>query len=114
MESKLIHNWKEAWKMISVQLNTIGIAISAQYALMYDHLKEIVPPKMMMTVVAVVFIAGIVARITKQSNLNTVTTIRTDEEMTEITLCVLLLCCCVPKSAWAAEMSQVDAPICSC
>lgn len=72
MENKLIHNWKEAWKMLSVQANTVGIALAAQYAAMYDQMKELFPPKVMMMVVAIMFAIGIIARITKQSNITTV------------------------------------------
>lgn len=64
-----IHNWREAWKMLSVQANTIGVAITGQYVLMYDHMKEIFPPKMMIAVVTGVFLLGIIARLTKQTSL---------------------------------------------
>lgn len=62
----LIHNWKKCWKLFSVQAMTIGLAISSTYGMMYEQLKDTIPPSCMAIITACVFLIGIFARIKKQ------------------------------------------------
>lgn len=63
----LIEDWKAAWKYLSVQANSIGLAISAAYAGLYDQLKADFPPKYMAALTGLVFVLGIVGRVVSQT-----------------------------------------------
>lgn len=62
----LIEDWKQCWKFLSVQANTIGAAIAATYGMMFDHLKDTIPPTLMAMITMAVFILGIVGRVISQ------------------------------------------------
>jgi len=62
----LIEEWKQCWRLLSVQANAIGSAMAVGYASMYDQLKESFPPKYMMAITAAVFILGIIGRVVAQ------------------------------------------------
>lgn len=64
---KLIKGWQRAWKLLSVQAMVIGTGISMQYGLMYDQMKEVIPPKWMAIITGIVFVLGIVGRVVSQS-----------------------------------------------
>lgn len=64
---KLIEEWRSCWKYLSVQANTIGVAVASTYGLMYDQLKETLPPHVMSGVVAGVFVMGIIGRLVSQA-----------------------------------------------
>lgn len=64
---KLIEEWRGCWKYLSVQANTIGVAITTTYGAMYDQLKETLPAKYMMLAVGGVFVLGIVGRLVSQA-----------------------------------------------
>ena len=63
----LIEDWKAAWKLLSVQANTIGIAVSGTYMTLYDHLKDTFPPKVMAAITGAVFLFGIIGRLVLQT-----------------------------------------------
>jgi hypothetical protein len=63
---KLIDNWKEAYRFISVQANVVGTAMLTTYVSMYDKLKDTIDPKLMATVTIAVFVIGTIGRITNQ------------------------------------------------
>ena len=63
---KLIDEWRSCFKFISVQANSIGIAIAGTYSLLYEQLKENFPPKIMAGVTGLVFLAGILGRLVSQ------------------------------------------------
>lgn len=63
---KLVDDWASCWKWLSVQANTIGIAFTTTYGLMYDQLKTFLPPKLMTIAVVVVFALGIIGRLVPQ------------------------------------------------
>lgn len=65
---KLIDEWRSCWKYLSVQANTLGVAITATYGSMYDQLKEVLPPRYMMIVVIGVFVSGIIGRLIVQTS----------------------------------------------
>lgn len=64
---KLIEEWKECWKWFSVQANTIGIAMSSTYGLMYEQLKETIPAQYMAGITAAVFVLGVIGRLVNQT-----------------------------------------------
>jgi hypothetical protein len=71
MKPKLIEDWKRAWKLLSVQLNTLGIVLtivveflnSIWYSLP-PHVVEKIPNSS--TVALVFFVLSIVGRLLKQ------------------------------------------------
>lgn len=63
----LIDEWRKAYKLLSVQANTIGVAMATTYAAMYEQLKETIPPQWMAGVTAAVFVAGILCRVISQT-----------------------------------------------
>ena len=63
---KLVSNWRSALKMLSVQISTLGGAVSTSYAVFYPQLKEYVSPTVMMYVVGATFILTIVGRMIDQ------------------------------------------------
>lgn len=63
---KLINNWKQAWRFLSVQFNALGTTIAVTYASMYSQLKDAFPPEYMAGVTAAVFILGIIGRVKSQ------------------------------------------------
>ena len=67
MKPELISNWQDCWRWFSVQANSIGIAISSTYAIMYDQLKETIPANYMAAATAIVFLLGIIGRIANQT-----------------------------------------------
>jgi hypothetical protein len=64
---KLIDDWKAAWRLLSVQANTIGIAVSGTYMTLYDQLKNTLPPKVMAAITGGVFLLGIIGRMVSQT-----------------------------------------------
>jgi xanthine/uracil permease len=63
----LIDEWRKAYKLLSVQANSIGLAIAATYGAMYEQLKETFPPQWMAAVTGAVFAAGIICRVISQA-----------------------------------------------
>lgn len=64
---KIIEEWRNSWKYLSVQANAIGVAVTAAYSSMYDQLKETLPPRYMIFAVVAVFVLGIVGRLIAQT-----------------------------------------------
>lgn len=62
----LIEDWRKAYKFLSVQANIIGGAMSTTYGMMYEQLKETIPPQYMAMITGAVFAAGIVLRVISQ------------------------------------------------
>lgn len=63
---KLIDDWENCWKFLSVQAQAIGVAITTTYAAMYSELKDTLPPKWMLAIVGAVFALGIAGRLISQ------------------------------------------------
>lgn len=63
---KLIPDWHKCLRLFSQQANAVGVALSASYAGMYDHLKENFPPWLMATLTGAIFAIGFVGRIIDQ------------------------------------------------
>jgi hypothetical protein len=66
---KLIQNWKEAWKMYSVQALAVIAALPIIWASLPDEWKAEVPSEWVKALVVVVAIAGILGRIIDQPNI---------------------------------------------
>lgn len=63
----LIDEWRSAWKYLSVQASSIGLAISAAYGLMYNQLKENITPQYMAILTGAVFVLAILGRLVSQT-----------------------------------------------
>ena len=78
---KLIPDWKQAWKLWSVQLGTAGMALQTAFLtwgelpltmwnMLPDVLQDLVPARFAFLLPVVFFAAGGVARLINQSNLH--------------------------------------------
>ena len=63
---KLIDEWHQAWKYLSVQANVLGGAMASAYATFYPQLKETISPTTMGYLTGAVFVLGIVGRVISQ------------------------------------------------
>lgn len=66
LKLQLVRNWRQGWRMFSVQANAIGSSLSIGYATMYEQLKDNFPPRYMIGITAAVFILGFVGRLIQQ------------------------------------------------
>lgn len=64
---KLIEEWKTCYKFLSVKANALAAAVGVTYAQYYDEMKEIFPPKYMITVLVAAFIASTILRVISQT-----------------------------------------------
>ena len=72
---KLIDNWKDAWKTLSVQISLAGIAVTQllvqlpDWALVPQEVKDMIPSEHLPTVTTIFFVAAIVGRLKSQPKL---------------------------------------------
>jgi hypothetical protein len=77
---QLIDDWKQSWKLWSVQLGTIGMAIQTAFLtwgdlpitmwnMMPDAVQNIIPERLAFLLPVVFFAAGGIARLIKQPKL---------------------------------------------
>lgn len=77
---KLIDDWKQAWKLWSVQLGTVGVALQTAFLtwgelpltmwnMLPDALQSLVPERFAFLLPVVFFAAGGIARLIKQPKL---------------------------------------------
>lgn len=72
---KLIDNWKDAWKTLTVQISLAGIAVTQilaqlpDWGLVPQSVKDLIPPEHLPTVTTIFFIAAIVGRVKSQPKL---------------------------------------------
>jgi hypothetical protein len=64
---KLIEEWKQAWKMFSVQASAIGIAIPAVYLQLPDDFKATIPHHWIVMASAITAACGLVGRLIQQT-----------------------------------------------
>jgi hypothetical protein len=62
----IIQNWRDAWKLISVQIGVVGAAASGYYAEHYDTLSKVIPPQYMAYGAVGLFAMGVIGRIVAQ------------------------------------------------
>lgn len=73
---KLVHNWKSLWKSLTVQISTLGLAVTQVLYLMPswdavpDEVKAAIPPEHLPYVTSFFFIATIIARAKYQESLH--------------------------------------------
>lgn len=68
-KSRLVDDWRSAWKWASMWLHVIGTTVLGLFVLipaMPKELQALIPAQWQAAVVAVWFIAGIAARLVKQ------------------------------------------------
>lgn len=74
--SKLIENWKDAWKTLTVQISLAGIAVTQllvqlpDWAMVPQSVKDLIPPEHLPTVTTIFFIAAILGRVKAQPKLH--------------------------------------------
>jgi hypothetical protein len=64
---RLIDDWHKSWRLLSVQANSIGVAICTTYAAMFEQLKDTIPPSYMAGITGAVFALGIIGRMVSQT-----------------------------------------------
>jgi len=62
----LIHNWRKAWRMLSVQAMAVAGAVQAAWAVLPDDMKTTVPPTLVQWLTLVLLALGIGGRVIDQ------------------------------------------------
>lgn len=68
MKMKLISNWKEGWKFLSVHCMSLAGAIQATWLLIPEDMKRTLDPKFVAVLTLSLVIFGIVGRFIDQKN----------------------------------------------
>lgn len=63
---KLIKDWHKCLRFFSVQLSSLGFAMTTTYVSLFDKMEKHIPPAMMMKITAAVFVMSIVGRVISQ------------------------------------------------
>ena len=71
IESRLVAGWRSAWKLWSVQLNALGLALVGVAELLQQGIVSLPPALLdklphMSTIATVCFVLGLVARLIRQ------------------------------------------------
>lgn len=66
IKARLIDDWQLAYKFASVKIMALSGVVLAAWAADPDLIREIIPPRYLHTVLALVILSGIVARITRK------------------------------------------------
>ena len=62
----LITNWRSAWKMFSVQIPAVNVALLATWAALPEKFQNALPASWMLAVAAVLIVIGVIGRLIKQ------------------------------------------------
>ncbi|MDE4924379.1 hypothetical protein PQH03_07030 [Ralstonia insidiosa] len=65
---KLIDDWKKCHRLYSQRINAVGVALCATYGAMYDSVRDVLPPKYLALLTALIFLAGFGLRLVKQDS----------------------------------------------
>jgi len=65
---KLIPNWKQSWRMFSMQAMTIATAIQGAWLAVPDDMKAGIDPALVNGACMALLVLGIVGRLVKQDN----------------------------------------------
>jgi hypothetical protein len=63
---KFIEEWKQAWRMFSIQAMTLAVAIQGAWPAVPDDLKATLPPHLVHYITIGLLVAGIFGRMVKQ------------------------------------------------
>ena len=63
---KLIDNWRQAWRMLSVQIPTINIAFLGTWAALPDKFQDALPMPWVIGIAVVLIVFGVVGRLIAQ------------------------------------------------
>lgn len=64
----LIEDWKKCHRLYSQRINAAGVALCATYGAMYDSVRDVLPPKHLALLTALIFLAGFALRLVKQDS----------------------------------------------
>ncbi|NMV37255.1 hypothetical protein [Ralstonia insidiosa] len=64
----LIEDWKKCHRLYSQRINAAGVALCATYGTMYDSVRDVLPPKYLALLTALIFLAGFGLRLVKQDS----------------------------------------------
>jgi hypothetical protein len=63
---KLIPNWRKAWRMFSVQAQTIALALTGAWQAVPEDIRTAVPGWVPLTMLGLILVGGIVGRLIEQ------------------------------------------------
>lgn len=63
---KLIEEWKQAWKLLSVQANGISVALTASYVALPDKMQDVLPAKYVLIAAGAIAVLGTIGRVIQQ------------------------------------------------
>jgi hypothetical protein len=64
---KLISNWKDAWKLFSVQAMALTLALLGAWVALPSDLKDALPHWAIALIAGIILAAGIIGRLVKQA-----------------------------------------------
>jgi hypothetical protein len=64
---KLIDEWKQAWRMFSVQAMAAGVALQGAYVAMPDTFQQLIPHEWMHYISIALLVLGLFGRLVQQS-----------------------------------------------
>lgn len=67
---KLIPNWKKWYRMISIQCQTVAIAVIGGWQALDPDMKAVIPFWVVMTVAISVLVLGIIGRLVQQDSVS--------------------------------------------
>jgi hypothetical protein len=63
---KLIDEWKQAWKLLSVQANGISVAMTGAYVALPEKMQDILPAKYVLLAAGAIAVLGTIGRVIQQ------------------------------------------------
>lgn len=64
---KLVENWKQSWKWLSMNCMVLAAAIQGAWVYVPDDLRSQVPNHLMSIVTIVLLVSGVIGRLVKQT-----------------------------------------------
>ena len=68
---KLIPNWRKAWRMLSVQANTINVAVLAGWSSLPDRMQDAIPVYVIVGLAIGLLVLGTIGRLIAQPAVDT-------------------------------------------
>ena len=63
---KLVDNWRQAWRMLSVQIPTINIAFLGTWSALPEKFQDVLPMPWVLGIAVVLIVFGVVGRLIDQ------------------------------------------------
>lgn len=63
---KLIDNWRQAWRFVSVQAMALALALQGVWINLPDDLRALIPDKLALSITAGILVLGLIGRLIQQ------------------------------------------------